>query len=596
MKPGGLRGWRRTGPAVHFRFMHTLFRRHPAAWRPAAVVALLLGLASGVRAFSGDRSLVAAADGPTTTPQPPVAAAPLVETPQHGMLFLPKGKTLRIWVVRLLPTELIYRDAEHADADQSLPAGRDLKAGVKLLSGDVFRIDPRSGRFNRYDELTGRFAAAAQANPDRTGDHAAPAGEHPGDAGDLHTEVAEGTGTDPAAALADALRNAVRQAVGVYVDSETLTNKEEVVSDKVLTFSDAFVVRFEELSRSVADGLVTIKVSAAIQAGKLMENLRAAKIDLLGLDGADLVASALTRKESKDAAADLLARKFAELPGTLHAEALPFKPLDYDARRQLLTVTYILRADKENYPAFLRSIEPLLDQAALAKTTITVNVQPLWSDTSSLTWIDAADRKQASPVQAVFNPGFRYGPNLARYADTWCLWLMTKWDANHRHTQWKGYALDVDLPRTLNDLTGSVFVQLDLLDAQGEVILTERHDPLAGMNSPAYWFGWARPRPRAFYAQTPQTWPKPTDCPTSPVLLVTFREPQFGIDAQRAVNVYMSPMCYTMPGVNPPILAPWAWQVRQIRITPADLARVQSIRAAPVLVPLLPAAAGESPK
>lgn len=340
------------------------------------------------------------------------------------------------------------------------------------------------------------------------------------DPGELHSEIAEGTGTDPAAALAEALRNAVRQAVGVYVDSEIITDKEDVIADRVLTFSDAFVVRYEEISRSVDAGLVTIRVSAVIEAGKLMTNLREAKVNMIRLDGADLVASALTRKESKEAAADLLCKKLRELPGTLVAEALPLKTLDYDAREERLTVTYMLRGDREHYRAFLDSVQPLLQQVALAKTSIVLKVEPIWSDGSEPIWQDDGTKKRMVAARGVLNPAFRYGPDLAGHAGSWCLWLMTRWDAGHRNAQWQGYALDVALTRVFHDVRGGMTVRLDLVDAVGDVVASEVHDPLANLARPAFWFGWTRPR--QFLAKSPRTWPPLDGCPTQPVLVADF--------------------------------------------------------------------------
>lgn len=513
----------------------------------------------------------------------PAAATLLVGTPQHAILAQSATDTRRIWIVRLLPEELVYKTADHADVETRLAARQGLKAGIKLLSGDVFRIDPRTGRFNRFDELTGRFAALHQGHADAERGGPA-AGGHDGH-GEIHVEVAEGTGTDPAAALADAFRNAVRQAVGVYVDSETLTDKEDVIADKVLTFSDAFVVRYDEISRTSDAGLVTIRISAAIQAGKLMTNLREAKVNTLDLAGADLVASALTRKEAKDAAAEMLFRKLSELPGTLAAEALPFKPLDYDARRETLTVTYTLHADRDKYLAFLQSVQPLLAQVAVAKTSIVLKVEPIWSDNSAPVWQDDSTKRRVVAAQGVFNPGFRYGPNLAAYPDAWCLWLMSRWDANHRNSQWQGYALDVELPRALRETRGRMEVRLDLVDAVGEAVRSETFDPLAELPRPAYWFGWTRPRPRQFLEKNPRTWPGLDDCPTRPILLTSFHDPELAVDRQRAVNVYVSPLCYAPQGSAPPLLTPGVWQVRQFTIDPETLAKVRSIRATPVFVP-----------
>lgn len=510
------------------------------------------------------------------------ATAGLVARPQHAILLLSSSDTRHIWLLSLEPGRLTYTGAEHATERESLVATRDRRVAVKLLSGDVYAIDPRTGRFAAFDELTGKFAAASHDEARR--DVGAESGPQ------LHTEIAEGSGATASAALEDALRNAVRQAVGVYVDSETLTDKDEIVSDKVLTASDAFVVRYTELSRSTADGLVTIEVSADIESGKLMENLRAAQVQTLDLSGADLVASALTRKESRDNAAELLYRRFCELPNVLDADVLPLNPLDYDASKQLLTVTYTLETDRDKYAALLDKLMPLLAQTARAKTHVTAKVNPIWSDDKAPVWQGSSSRRNLAAVSTTDSGPFRLGPDLSRWPESWCLWLLVRGSSNHRTAQWAGYVLDVDLPRTLGHMTGSMQVRLDLVTEGGETIHTETHDPLAALPRPAFWFGWARPRPRSFQPANPRSWPPAGSFPTAPILKTTFEEPEFSVTENQTVNLYVSPLCYSIPGPGQALLAPLVWHVHQLKIPPDTLARVRSIEATPVFVPDEPAA------
>jgi hypothetical protein len=179
---------------------------------------------------------------------------------------------------------------------------------------------------------------------------------------------------------------------------------------------------------------------------------------------------------------------------------------------------------------------------------------------------------------------FRLGPDLSGWPGSWCLWLLVRGSSNHRTTQWAGYVLDVDLPRTLDHVTGSMQVRLDLVAEGGETLHTETHDPLDGLPRPAYWFGWARPRPRGFQAANPRLWPPPGTFPTAPILKTTFREPEFAIHENRTVNIYVSPLCYSVPGPGQAILSPGAWQVCPIKIPPDLLGRVRSIEATPVFV------------
>ena len=51
-------------------------------------------------------------------------------------------------------------------------------------------------------------------------------------------------GETPEAAEKQAITDAVRQAVGAYIDSDTLTQNEEVIQDRILTLSSGFVKNY----------------------------------------------------------------------------------------------------------------------------------------------------------------------------------------------------------------------------------------------------------------------------------------------------------------------------------------------------------------
>ena len=50
-----------------------------------------------------------------------------------------------------------------------------------------------------------------------------------------------GTGADKVEALKDAYRDAIERAVGMYVDAEQAMENEELVEDKILTQSNAYI-------------------------------------------------------------------------------------------------------------------------------------------------------------------------------------------------------------------------------------------------------------------------------------------------------------------------------------------------------------------
>ena len=108
--------------------------------------------------------------------------------------------------------------------------------------------------------------------------------------------TATATGKTADEAEINALQNAVRKALGEFVDAETITNNEEVIKNKVLTYSDGFVKSHTVLSgpeMNSALGKFVITIRAEVVRNKLEESLRTAKILVTEVDGAVLWGKAL---------------------------------------------------------------------------------------------------------------------------------------------------------------------------------------------------------------------------------------------------------------------------------------------------------------
>ncbi|MFP6855574.1 MAG: hypothetical protein VB980_07300, partial [Opitutales bacterium] len=81
------------------------------------------------------------------------------------------------------------------------------------------------------------------------------------------TVTVTGIGITPEAAEKSALQKAVRKAVGEIVDAETITNNEEIIKDKVLTYSDGFVQSINVISGPEKDedlGLFLVTIEAKV--------------------------------------------------------------------------------------------------------------------------------------------------------------------------------------------------------------------------------------------------------------------------------------------------------------------------------------------
>lgn len=105
-------------------------------------------------------------------------------------------------------------------------------------------------------------------------------------AGDLKEVTVKGYGISRDEALRDALRNAVEQAVGTLVDSQTLVQNAEVVNDEIYTKSQGFVQDYNIISEQKNGGqtVVTAKVKINTSPNSaLMSKLQKLKLIEVGL-------------------------------------------------------------------------------------------------------------------------------------------------------------------------------------------------------------------------------------------------------------------------------------------------------------------------
>jgi len=128
------------------------------------------------------------------------------------------------------------------------------------------------------------------------------------ESGDSQIKVVEvsGAGVDIDSAKKDACREAVRQVVGAYVNSETRTENDELIEDKVISLSSGLVEKMETLKESKDDGLVRVRISATVRITKVLDSLKANNIAVAAVDGESLGAKLLTSRDQRKGEADLI--------------------------------------------------------------------------------------------------------------------------------------------------------------------------------------------------------------------------------------------------------------------------------------------------
>ncbi|MFZ4791700.1 MAG: DUF4124 domain-containing protein [Candidatus Competibacteraceae bacterium] len=197
---------------------------------------------------------------------------------------------------------------------------------------------------------------------------------------DIVEVVAQGMGIDVNSALLNAYSNAVQQALGLYVDAETLVQNDQIVQDKILTYSKGFIQEATTVKQSQVNGLFQVNIRAKVKRQQLLEQAKANNITVKAVEGVSLHAQVESQvKQEKDAKA-LLEKAFLPLiVGTdLHrADIVPstkeqpnpiinkeksddnFVTLDYKVR-VWIDVTEYLKYLKNN-------LFPILNQIAVRK-------------------------------------------------------------------------------------------------------------------------------------------------------------------------------------------------------------------------------------
>jgi hypothetical protein len=87
-------------------------------------------------------------------------------------------------------------------------------------------------------------------------------------------------GETPEKALENALRNAVEEAVGALVSSETIIENDDIVKDEVLSYSKGFIKTYKKLSEEKDDGDYKVSVVAIITQKQLIEKLEATGVQV----------------------------------------------------------------------------------------------------------------------------------------------------------------------------------------------------------------------------------------------------------------------------------------------------------------------------
>jgi hypothetical protein len=180
-----------------------------------------------------------------------------------------------------------------------------------------------------------------------------------------NTKVVEvsGAGTDIESAKKDACREAVRQVVGAYVNSQARTENDELIEDKVISLSSGFVEKIETLKESSADGLTRVRIRATVRISKVLDSLKENKISFVDVDGASLGAELLTKSDQRKGEAELIAAAFEGFPAKWFTASIQGKPRLGERRDGAsipVIVTVVIGPDYDTFTATAAKLDEAL--------------------------------------------------------------------------------------------------------------------------------------------------------------------------------------------------------------------------------------------
>lgn len=195
--------------------------------------------------------------------------------------------------------------------------------------------------------------------------------------------VATGSGFSPDEAEKDALRNAVETVVGQYVGTSVVVENDELIEDKILTYSAGFVKTFERIGepRKLDSGVVSIKIKATVKKSQLIKKLESASIGKASVSGKDLFASTLTRLDEMTNAQKILAEALKDFPAPSLVDLKIVKDADNrplqvkekpESGKVRVSCECRSETNDKNYAQWVAGISDLLSEVARNKRRFTL--------------------------------------------------------------------------------------------------------------------------------------------------------------------------------------------------------------------------------
>jgi hypothetical protein len=179
--------------------------------------------------------------------------------------------------------------------------------------------------------------------------------------GVLTTVVVEGLGATEQDATDSAVRNAVQQTLGAFVDAQVQVENDKLIRDVVISHSSGFVEKITIVSSEPQQGLIRVRLSVVVRRTRIYEAVKGAGITVTEVDGQSLGAKLDTQEAKATSAAKLLDEALQPLLGVDTMEPTVIgNPELIDREKGTLRFTVALRHNPEKRKTAIANLEKVL--------------------------------------------------------------------------------------------------------------------------------------------------------------------------------------------------------------------------------------------
>jgi hypothetical protein len=139
----------------------------------------------------------------------------------------------------------------------------------------------------------------------------------PSDKNDLAVVTVIGEGSTAQEAFDDGLRQAVRQAAGAFVRTDTKVENDQIVQDRVLSHSRGFVESVKAEEAQCSDGVCRMRMTVTVRREQVGKVLQAPEATIVAVDGPTIAGRVKSLLDQKASAEALVAALFEDWPANV---------------------------------------------------------------------------------------------------------------------------------------------------------------------------------------------------------------------------------------------------------------------------------------